>query len=86
MRPRKCIGSEKKEQPRPPFLPLPPLLPPSLTSDVILELAAVARAKHIVPVSFINLVADLDQVARFKGGAFANKLLAVLDVVSYLID
>jgi len=66
----------------PPFLPLPP----SLTSDVILELAAVARAEHIVPVSFIDLVADLDQVAWFKGGAFANKLLAVLDVVSYLID
>jgi hypothetical protein len=59
-------------------------LAPSLTSNVILEFSTIARGKHVVPVALVDLVANLDEVAQFKCGAFADELFAVLNVVSYL--
>lgn len=76
---RKGTGIDKKEQQS----PLPPF-PPFLTSDVILEFTAVARTEHVISIALVDLIANFDEVARLKGGALANQLFAVLDVVSHL--
>lgn len=68
-----------------PYDPPPPRpLAPSLTSHIILEFSPIARGKHVVPITLVDLVANLDEVAFFKCRPFADKLFAVLYVVSYL--
>ena len=88
MRSQKGNGIDKKEQPHPPSYPcmsasLPPF-PPTLTSDVILKFATVPRTEHVISIALVDLIANLDEVARLKCGALADQLFAVLDVVSHL--
>lgn len=71
-------------RPRPLVAHVDPAFRGRPTAYVVLELAAVPRAEHVVSVALVHLVADLDQVPRFENVALTDEFFPIFDVVPHL--